>query len=120
MSPLRAERKEKNMKMIKAVVRPEKAAVILEKLADAGHPAATQIDILGRGKEQGLKVGDIVYDEIPKAMIMIVADDTEISEIIGIITSGAKTGKEGKYGDGKIFVIPVEKAFTISNGKEEL
>ena len=60
------------MKMIKAVVRPEKAEVILEKLMESGFPAATRMQVLGKGKQKGLKVGDIYYDEIPKELIMVV------------------------------------------------
>ena len=44
------------MKMIKAVVRPEKSAEVLESLRVAGFPAATKLSILGRGKQQGLKI----------------------------------------------------------------
>lgn len=108
------------MKMIKAMVRPEKAVNILENLNSAGFPAATQVNILGRGKQQGLKVGDIQYDEIPKVMIMVVAEDDDVAKIAKVIEASAKTGKEGTYGDGKIFVIPVEEAITISSGEKKL
>lgn len=108
------------MKMIKAIVRPEKASEVLEKLMDAGYPAATQLNILGRGKQQGLKVGTIQYDEIPKAMIMIVAEEENVAAIFQIIIDAARTSKEGNYGDGKIFVMPVEDAITISSGEHKL
>lgn len=108
------------MKMIKAVVRPEKSAEVLEALRAAGFPAATKLSILGRGKQQGLKIGNTHYDEIPKDMIMIVIDSADTDKVIKVITDTAKTEKTGTYGDGKIFILPVERCVTISSGKDEL
>ncbi|MDO4299804.1 MAG: P-II family nitrogen regulator [Clostridia bacterium] len=108
------------MKMIKAVVRPEKSAEVLEALRVAGFPAATKFSILGRGKQQGLKIGTTHYDEIPKDMIMIVVSDSSVEKVTKVITDSAKTGKTGTYGDGKVFVLPVERCITISSGKDEL
>jgi nitrogen regulatory protein PII 1 len=102
------------MKMLKAIVRPEKAQEVLAKLAEAGFSAATRISVLGRGKQRGIKVGDIYYDEIPKDMIMIVLEDSDSEKAQKIIAETAKTGKKGSFGDGKIFITPVEQAITIS------
>ena len=108
------------MKMIKAVVRPERSAEVLEALRVAGFPAATKFSILGRGKQQGLKINTVHYDEIPKDMIMTVIEDENVDKISKIIIDAAKTGKTGSYGDGKIFVLPVDRCITISSGKDEL
>lgn len=108
------------MKMIKAFVRPEKAEEVLDNLMEKGFSAVTKVSVLGRGKQKGLKVGDTYYDEIPKEMIMIVVEDKDADKVIKIMTDTAKTGKEGRYGDGKIFVTEVERAVTISNGSEGL
>ena len=108
------------MKMIKAVVRPEKSSEVLEALRIAGFPAATKLSILGRGKQQGLKIGDTHYDEIPKDMIIIVVNTSDADKVIKVITDSAKTSKTGTYGDGKIFILPVERCITISSGKDEL
>ncbi len=108
------------MKMIKAIVRPEKAALVLDKLCDAGFRAATKFSILGRGKQRGLKVEDVYYDEIPKEMIMLVVEDSDADKVVDIIKEEARTSEEGYFGDGKIFVQDVERAITVSVGKEEL
>ena len=108
------------MLMIRAIVRPEKATEVMLELSDAGYPAVTKLDVVGRGKQRGVKVGDIHYDEIPKEMLlMVVKDDMSKDEVISIIKRVAKTGS-GKYGDGKIFVSEVLESYTISNGKAEL
>jgi nitrogen regulatory protein PII 1 len=108
------------MKLIKAIVRPEKASEVLKGLSDAGYVSATRMSILGRGKQKGLKANNVFYDEIPKEMILMVVPDEAVAEVEKIIVQKAKTGKTGAFGDGKIFVLPVERAITISSGKEEL
>lgn len=103
------------MKMVRAIIRPEKTGFVLDELKDAGHPAVTKIDVVGRGKQRGVKVGNIHYDEIPKEMILMIVPDEEVSEVVSIISKNAKTG-DGTFGDGKIFVSSVEEAYTISSG----
>ncbi len=105
------------MQMIKAIVRPERAEKVVRSLDEAGFPSMTKMDVFGRGKQKGLTVGDIHYDELPKVILLIVAEDEKVDEVVDIVIDAAKTGN---YGDGKIFVIPVSKAYTISTGKEEL
>lgn len=107
------------MKMIKAIVRPEKAEPVLKALNEAGFYAASRISILGRGKQRGLKVSGVYYDEIPKEMILMVVSDEEATKVEKIIVETARTGKEGAFGDGKIFVLDTCRAITISTGKDE-
>ncbi|MHC1685402.1 MAG: P-II family nitrogen regulator [Clostridiaceae bacterium] len=104
------------MIMIKAIIRPEKVGFVLSELCDAGFPAVTKIDVVGRGKQRGVKVGDINYDEIPKEMLMLVIRDEEKDDVISIIKRSSKTGENGAFGDGKIFVSSVEEVYTISSG----
>ncbi|MDR1948158.1 MAG: P-II family nitrogen regulator [Spirochaetaceae bacterium] len=108
------------MKMIKAIIRPEKVTEVLGALSEAGFNAATRMNVLGRGKQQGLKVGDVYYSEIPKEMLLIVIPDKDEEQVTRIIAANARTGKKGSFGDGKIFVLDVEKTITISSGNEEL
>ncbi len=108
------------MIMIRAIIRPEKVSVVLSELSDAGFPAVTKMDVMGRGKQRGVKVGDVHYDEIPKEMLMMVVNDEDKDDAIKIIIKNAKTGKSGAFGDGKIFVSPVDEAYTISSGTNQL
>jgi nitrogen regulatory protein PII 1 len=107
------------MQLIKAIVRPEKATAVITELLGAGFPAVTKLDVYGRGKQKGIVLNDIRYDELPKQMLLIVANDEDRDDIVGVIMRTARTG-EGHFGDGRIFVLPVEKAYTISTGKEGL
>lgn len=109
------------MKMIRAIVRPEKVNEVLLELSEAGFPAVTKIDVVGRGKQRGVKVGDVHYDELPKELIMmVVGNDVDKDDAIKIIMKTAKSGKAGAFGDGKIFVTDVEAAYTISSGSDTL
>ncbi|WP_160676380.1 P-II family nitrogen regulator [Clostridium sp. C8-1-8] len=108
------------MVMIKAIIRPERVTTVLSELCDAGFPAVTKFDVVGRGKQRGVKVGDIYYDEIPKEMLMLVVKDEDKDDVIKVIMRNSKTGAKGAYGDGKIFVMPVEETYTISSHLKEL
>lgn len=108
------------MKMIKAVVRPEKCGIVLTALCNSGYRAVTRFGILGRGKQRGLKVEDVYYDEIPKEMLIVVVEDADVDKVTDIIIKNSKTSEEGSFGDGKIFILPVERVVTISSGKSEL
>ena len=104
------------MLLIRAIVRPEKKDEVLAELSSAGFNAATMVDVVGRGKQKGIKIGGMVYDEIPKTLILMVIPEDAKDRVIKMILSVAKTGKEGTFGDGKIFVSPVDEVYTISKG----
>ncbi|AAM72760.1 MAG TPA: P-II family nitrogen regulator [Chlorobaculum sp.] len=106
------------MLMIRTIVRPEKVHDVMQGLLDAGYPAVTKISVVGRGKQRGLRVGDVVYDELPKEMLFLVVPDADKDFVIRAIMDNAKTG-DGKFGDGKIFVSAVEEVYTISSGMKE-
>jgi nitrogen regulatory protein PII 1 len=108
------------MLLIRAIIRPEKRDEVLFELSKAGFHAATVLDVVGRGKQKGIKIGAIVYDEIPKVMVMMAVRDEDKDDIISIIIRTAKTGDTGTYGDGKIFISPVEEAYTVSTAAKGL
>jgi nitrogen regulatory protein PII 1 len=109
------------MKLIRAIIRPDKVMEVLAELNDAGFPAVTKIEVAGRGKQRGVKVGDVHYDQLPKEMIMmVVKDEIDKADAISVIMKTAKTGQTGAFGDGKIFVSDVEEAYTISSGSSAL
>jgi nitrogen regulatory protein PII 1 len=106
-----------SMKMIRAILRPETAEKVAESLADAGFVSMTQVHVFGRGKQKGLTVGTIHYEELPKTMIMMVVEDKSAEPVIKLIEDGAHTGN---FGDGKVFVSPVEEAYTVRTGAKGL
>jgi nitrogen regulatory protein PII 1 len=107
------------MIMVRAIVRPEKGSLVMQSLLEAGYPAVTKIEVAGRGKQRGLKLGNVVYDELPKEMLMVVCLDHEKEFVVRAIVESARTDEKGAFGDGKIFVTPVDEAYTISSGERE-
>ena len=107
------------MIMIRSIVRPEKVDNVLAALMEAGFPGVTKMSVVGRGKQRGIKIGEITYDEIPKEMLLTVVKDDDKEFAIRTIIKAARSGDKGAYGDGRIFVVPVEEAYTISSGIKE-
>ena len=105
------------MKMIKAVIRPEKEFDVVRGLEKEGFYSLTKLDVLGRGKQKGVQVGSAVYDELAKLMLLIVVEDKDASKAVKTIEEHAKTGN---FGDGKIFVSEVKEAYTIRTGRNRL
>ena len=108
------------MIMVRAVIRPEKVAPVLAALMDAGFPAVTKVDVYGRGKQRGIRIGDVHYDEIPKELLMVVVKESDKQFVVDTVMNAARTGEKGAFGDGKIFLSPVEEAYTVSSGVKEL
>lgn len=102
------------MKLITAVVRPEKIVNVISALEEEGYYAFSKWAISGRGREKGIKVGDIHYQEMSKNMFYIAVQDNEKDEVVDIIIHSAKSGEYGNAGDGKIFVTDIRECYTIS------
>ena len=102
------------MKMIMAVIRPERLQPVKDALKEVGINAMTITDVRGRGQQSGLKfsnrVGTFVVDELEKTKIEIVIEDEQKDDAIKAIRAAAATGH---MGDGRIFVMPVEKSIRI-------
>lgn len=107
------------MIMVRAIIRPEKVNEVLSALMYAGFPAVTKMDVYGRGKQRGMKVGEVTYDELPKELIFTVVKDSDKDFVVDTILKAARTGTKGAFGDGKIFISPVEEVYTVSSGLME-
>ncbi|MCX7714539.1 MAG: P-II family nitrogen regulator [Clostridia bacterium] len=108
------------MLLVRAIIRPEKVGIVLSELLAAGFPAVTKMDVFGRGKQKGIVIGDVQYDEIPKEMLLMVINDEDKDDVVKVIMKNARTGENGNYGDGRIFISPVVDAYTISTAKRGL
>lgn len=105
--------------MIRSIVRPEKVDDVLAALMEAGFPAVTKYAVAGRGKQRGIKIGEVTYDEIPKVMLMSVINEADKEFFIDTVMNTARTKGKGAFGDGKIFVTEVGESYTISSGVKE-
>lgn len=107
------------MIMIRSIVRPEKVDAVLAALMEAGYPGVTKMSVVGRGKQRGIKIGEVTYDEIPKEMLLTVVKDSDKDFAVKTVIRAARTGEKGAFGDGKIFIVPVLESYTISSGIKE-
>ncbi len=107
------------MKMIEAIIRPEKVEPVKAALAEMGILGMTVTEVIGRGRQGGIslqwRVGEYKVEFLPKAKIEVVVLDEYLGKALNAIIRTARTGKRG---DGKIFVLPVDNVIRISNGDE--
>jgi nitrogen regulatory protein P-II 1 len=108
------------MKLIKAIVRPERLEFVKKALEDTGIFGMTVSPVEGRGDQKGISLqyrgGAINVDMIPKIQIEIVVRDKDADSAIQAICASARTGK---IGDGRIFVLPVERSIKVRTGEED-
>jgi len=109
------------MKMVKAVIKPERFEFVKKALEEKGFNGMTITEVKGRGEQKGISLeyrgGLMTVDLLPKIQIEIVVRDSDVESLISTISESSRTGK---IGDGKIFVIPVEKAIRIRTGETEV
>jgi nitrogen regulatory protein P-II 1 len=109
------------MKMIKAIIRPERLDFVKKAMENRGFYAMTICEVQGRGDQKGISLqyrgGVIAIDLLPKIKIEVVIKDTDTDIVIETIMNAAKTGK---IGDGKIFVLPVERSVRVRTGEVEV
>jgi nitrogen regulatory protein P-II 1 len=104
------------MKKIEAVIQPHKIEEVKEALKAIGVDGMTITEVRGHGRQKGHKEVyrgmEYQVDLLPKVKLEMVVPDTRLEEIVGTLTSAARTGK---IGDGKIFVFDVANAIRIRN-----
>lgn len=105
------------MRMVVAVIRPEKLQNVKDALAGIGVRGMTITRVTGRGEQMGLRftnrVGEFIVDEIEKVKVETVIEDGQVDAVIDSVREVAGTGHPG---DGRLFVIPVERSVRIRAG----
>ncbi len=107
------------MKLIIAIIKPFKLEEVKAALATAGIEGMTVSEVKGFGRQKGhteiYRGSEYTVDFLPKVKIEIaVADEFAAKAVNAIVASG----KTGKIGDGKIFVLPIESAVRIRTGEQ--
>lgn len=108
------------MKLITAIIKPFKLDDVRESLSEIGVQGVTVTEVKGFGRQKGhtelYRGAEYVVDFLPKMKVEVVIDDGMVEQAVDAITKSANTGK---IGDGKIFVVPVEKAVRIRTGETD-
>ena len=107
------------MKKIEAIIKPFKLDDVREAMSEIGITGMTATEVRGFGRQKGhtelYRGAEYVVDFLPKIKIEVVCADDQVDRCVEAIVNAARTGK---IGDGKIFVVPVERVVRIRTGEE--
>jgi len=116
---LRTDGGERDIKMVVAMLRPEKLGDVKQAIAEVGAPSITVTNVSGRGSQPAKKGQwrgeEYTVDLHQKVKIECVVADVPAEDVADAIREGANTGEPG---DGKIFIMPVDNAIQVRTGKE--
>ena len=108
------------MKLIKAIVRPNKVDDVREALEKLNISGMTVSEVRGHGKQKGhtaiYRGKEYNVSLLPKMEIEVVVPDSMADDAIKAIIASARTGE---IGDGRVFVIPVLESYKIRTGERE-
>jgi len=107
------------MKKIEAIIKPFKLEDVKTALSEIGVEGMTVSEVKGFGRQKGhteiYRGSEYTIDLLPKVKLEIVTTEDLADKIVETII---RTGKTGAIGDGKVFVIPVDKSYRIRTEEE--
>lgn len=108
------------MKLIKAIIKPERFEIVKRALEDKGVTGMTVTSVEGRGEQKGITLEyrgkPMVVDMLPKIQIEMIVRDQEVNDLVETVIESARTEN---IGDGKIFILPVDMAIRVRTGELE-
>ena len=108
------------MKKIEAIIKPFKLEEVKEALAQAGIQGLTAIEVKGFGRQKGHKElyrgAEYEIEFLPKIKLEIAVPDDKVGNVVDAIIAAARTGR---FGDGKVFVTPIEEIVRIRTGERD-
>ena len=106
------------MKKIEAIIKPFKLDEVKDALNGIGIKGMTVTEVKGYGRQKGhteiYRGAEYIVDFIPKVKMEIVVPDEQVDQVVDTIVKMARTGK---IGDGKIFILPIEKIVRVRTGE---
>ena len=106
------------MKLIKAIVRPNKIDDVKDALERIQISGMTVTEVRGHGKQKGhtaiYRGQEYNVTLLPKMELEVVVDDSVVDAAIKAIIAAARTGE---IGDGRVFVLPVDESYRIRTGE---
>lgn len=107
------------MKLIIAVIQPHRLDPVREALAGIGVQGMTASEVQGYGRQGGhreiYRGAEYTVHFVPKTKIEVVVSDDDEDRVIEAIQASARTGR---IGDGKLFVLDVNRTVRIRTGEE--
>ena len=107
------------MKMIIAIIRPEKLEAVQNALSKVEVYLMTATDVRGCGRQRGytetFRGSEGFIRLLSKVKLEIAVNDNFVEPVVQAILTAAKSGK---IGDGKIFILPLEEVYRIRTSEE--
>ena len=108
------------MKLIKAIVRPNKVDDVKDALGKLNISGMTVTEVRGHGKQKGhtaiYRGKEYNVSLLPKMEIETVVQDGVVDDVVKAIIQAARTGE---IGDGRVFVMPLGSSYKIRTGENE-
>ena len=109
------------MKLIVAIIQPNRLEAVKAALADVEVFRLTVMDVQGFGRQRGqtevYRGHEFTVNLLRKVQLMIAVNEEFLEPTIEAIMQGGRTGEKGQIGDGKIFVLPLEDCVRIRTGE---
>ena len=109
------------MKLIKAIVRPNKVDEVKDALERISVSGMTVTEVRGHGRQKGhtaiYRGKEYSASLLPKMEIEVVVPDDLLDEAVRAIIQAARTGE---IGDGRVFVLPVDHGYNIRTGEKDM
>jgi nitrogen regulatory protein P-II 2 len=109
------------MKMIVAIIRPEKLEAVQNALNQSDVYLMTVTDVRGCGRQRGFtevyRGTEYQVRLLPKLKLEIAVNDAFVDATVEAILHAARTGDTGQIGDGKIFVLALDDCIRIRTGE---
>ncbi len=109
------------MKLIVAIIRPTRLEAVKELLCRGGVTGITVSDVHGAGRQRGHKEvyrgHEYQVDLVKKVKLEMAVPTERVDDVIDLVSKGARSGDEGRIGDGKIFVVGLEDVVRIRTGE---
>jgi nitrogen regulatory protein PII len=109
------------MKLLKAIIRPEKIEEIKDALTQLHLTGMTVTEVRGHGRQKGHKAvyrgTEYSVTLLPKVMIDLVIPDERLDEVLKKIIATARTGE---IGDGRVFVLNVDDGYNVRTGERDV
>jgi nitrogen regulatory protein P-II 2 len=109
------------MKLIIAIIQPNRLEAVKAALAEAEVFRLTVMDVQGFGRQRGqtevYRGHELTVNLLRKVQLMIAVNEEFLEPTIDALIRGGRTGTNGEIGDGKIFVLPLEDCIRIRTGE---
>ena len=109
------------MKLIIAIIQPQKLEAVKEALTEVEVFRLTVVDVQGFGRQKGhtelYRGHEFSVNLLRKVQLQIAVNDDFVERTVNAIIKGGRTGDTGQIGDGKIFVLPMDDCVRIRTGE---